>query len=58
MSDMDVQSLEFAQLVSSLVLALQVLAMLSSLCFGMVMCVLCPHMLEVCSLLFDSDFYR
>ena len=35
----DVQSLEFAQLVSSLVLAQQVLAMLPSLGFRMVKCV-------------------
>jgi hypothetical protein len=57
-SDMEAESLEFAQLVFGLVLIQCFLAMLSSLCFGIVMYTLWHDVFEVCDLLFDFDFYR
>ena len=49
-SDMEVQCLEFAQLVFSLTLVQYFHTMLPSLGFGIVVCY---DMLEVCGLLFD-----
>ena len=57
-SHMEMESLEFAQLVCSLALVQYFLTMLPSLHFGMVMYILCHYMLEVCDLLFDLDFHR
>ena len=50
------QSLEFAQLAFGLVVVQYFLTVLPSLCFGMVMYILCHYMLEVCDLLFDCNF--
>ena len=55
-SDMEMQSLEFALIVLGLALVQYFLTMLPSLCFRMVMYILCHYMLEVCDLLFDFDF--
>ena len=52
------QSLEFSLLIFGLALVRYFLAVLPSLCFEIVMCILCYYMLEVCDLLFDFDFYR
>ena len=52
---MEVQSLEFAQLVFSLALAQYFLTMLPYLDFGMVMYILCHYILEVYDVLFDFD---
>lgn len=51
-SDMEMQSLEFVQLIFSLTLVQYFLTMPPSLCFGMVMNILCHYMLEVCDLYF------
>ena len=55
-SKMEVQSLEFAQLVFGLALVQYFLTMLPSLCFGVVTYILGHFMLEVCDLLFYFDF--
>ena len=57
-SDMEMQNLEFAGMVFGLGLIQYFLAMLSSLCFGSVMYILCHDVFEVCDLLFDFDSYR
>ena len=53
---MEMQSLEFAQLVFSLAFVQYFLAILLSMCFGMIICILCHYMLEVCDLLFYFNF--
>lgn len=55
-SDMEMQSLEFVQLVFGLVVVQYFLTVFPSLCFGMAMYILCHYMLEVCALLFDCNF--
>ena len=55
-SQMEMQSLEFAQLLFNLSLVQYFLNMLPSLCFGTVMCIPCHYMLEVCDLLFAFAF--
>ena len=55
-SAMKMQSLEFVQLVFGLALVQYFLTMPPSLCFGMVMYILCHYMLEVCDLFFDFYF--
>ena len=50
-SDMEIQTLEFAHLVFHLALVQYFLTMLPSLCFGMVMYILCYYTLEVCDFL-------
>ena len=55
-SDMEMQSLEFAQLVFSLALVLDFLAMIPSICFVMIINILCQLMLEECGVLFDFYF--
>ena len=55
-SDMELQSLEFAQLVFGLVLVQYFLTVFPSLHFGMVMYILCHHVLKGRDLLFDFDF--
>ena len=55
-SDLETQSLEFAQMVFGLPLVQYFLSMLPSLHFGMVLYILCHYMLEVCDLLFYFDF--
>ena len=55
-SDMEMQSLEFAQPVFSLALAQHFLAILPFLRFEMAMYILCHYMLEVCDLFLDFDF--
>jgi hypothetical protein len=52
-SDVEIQRLEFAQLVFSLAL---VQYFLPSLQFGIMMYILCHCMLEVCDLFFFFDF--
>jgi hypothetical protein len=56
MSDIDMQSLEFAWLGLGLALVQYLLTMLFFLPFGVAMCILCHCMLEVCDLHFDFDF--
>lgn len=56
MSDMEIQSLEFAWTVFCLALVQDFLTVLPSLCFGTVMYIPCCDMLEVCDLLFNFDF--
>ena len=51
-SDMEMQSLEFAQLVFSLALVQYFLPMLPFLPFQLVMYILCHCMLKVCDLLY------
>ena len=51
-SDMEMQGLEFAQLVFSLALIQYFLTMLPFLHFEMVMYILCHCMLQVCDLFF------
>ena len=51
-SDMEMQSLEFAQLVFGLVLVQYFLTMIHFLHFEMVVCLQCHCMLEGCDLLF------
>lgn len=51
-SDMEMLSLEFAQLVFSLALVQYFLTVLLFLCFITVMYTLCHYMLEVCDLAF------
>ena len=58
MTDMDMQSLNFVHLSFGLTLVQYFLTMLRSLCFGMVVHILCQCVLEVCDLLYDFDFYR
>lgn len=53
-SDMEMQSLEFAQLVFGLTLVQYFLTMFPFLHFGVVMYILCHYMLQVCDL-FDLD---
>ena len=55
-SDMQPQSLEFFQLVFSLVFVQRFLTMIPSLHFVMVMYILCHYMLEVCDFLFFFNF--
>lgn len=55
-SDMELQSLELAQLVFCLALVQYFPTTLSSLCFGIVMYILCHYMLKVCDLLFYFNF--
>ena len=55
--DMDMQSLEFAQLVFGLALVQYFLTILPFLDFVIIMYILChTYMLEVCDLLFYSDY--
>lgn len=46
--DMKIQSLEFAQVVSYLILVQYFHTMVPLLLFGMLMCILCHCILEVC----------
>ena len=55
-SDIEMRCFEFPELVFHFVLVKFFLAMLSSLCFGMVLHMLCHYMLEVCNLLFYFSF--
>ena len=54
-SDMEMQSLEFASLVFGFSLIQYFLTVLSSLCFGAIMYILCHDMLEAYNLLFYYD---
>ena len=53
---MEIQSLEFAQLVFGLALVKHFLIMIPFLPFEMKMYIMCHFMLEVCDLPFDFDF--
>lgn len=55
-SDMELQSLEFAQQVFGLALVQYFLTMFPFPHFRMVMYILCHYMLEVCNLLYYFDF--
>jgi hypothetical protein len=55
-SDMEMQSLEFAQMIVGLALVQYFLAFLPFLIFEMAMNILFHFMLEVCNLLFHFDF--
>ena len=56
-SDMEMQSLEFAQLVFDIILVQYFFTMLPSIHFGIVIYILCHDMLEVCDLLFGFDLF-
>ena len=55
-SDMEMQSLELAEVISSLSLVQYFLTVLHFFPFGMVMCILCLYRLEDCGLLFAFAF--
>lgn len=53
---MGVLNLEFALLVFSIALVKYFLTMFPFTTFGMVICILCHYILELCDLLFHFDF--
>ena len=53
---MQMQSLEFPQLAFGLAVVQYFLTMFQSLCFGMVMYILCHYVLEIYDLLFGFGF--
>lgn len=55
-SDIEMQRLEFTQLVFGLPLSHYFLAMLPSQCFGMVIYMQCHYLLEIHSVVFYFDF--
>ena len=55
-SGMQMQSLEFPQLAFGLAVVHYFLTMFQSLCFGIVMYILCHYVLEICNLIFDFNF--
>ena len=57
-SGIEIQNLEYAQIIFDLALVQYFLTVPLSLCLGMTIYILCHSMVEVCELLFDFDIYR